>query len=118
MPTYGNILAWEFEKDGVEGKMVFNNIAMRLDAVRRGLGLAHMPDDLVAIAVSAQGNRSCAPGLVLRSVGLEADHHRVRPQQRLDACGHETGVAHPGLAVGAGVVEASAGLDQHVQTHQ
>ncbi len=54
MPTYGNILAWEFEKDGhelkvrVEGQMVFNNIAMRLDAARRGLGLAYMPDDLVA----------------------------------------------------------------------
>ncbi|AYM84133.1 LysR family transcriptional regulator [Agrobacterium tumefaciens] len=53
MPTYGNILAWEFEKDGhelkvrVEGQMVFNNIAMRLDAVRRGLGLAYMPEDLV-----------------------------------------------------------------------
>jgi len=53
MPTYGNILAWEFEKDGhelkvrVEGQMVFNNIAMRLDAARRGLGLAYMPDDLV-----------------------------------------------------------------------
>jgi DNA-binding transcriptional LysR family regulator len=54
MPTHGNILQWEFEKDGhelnvrVEGQMVFNNIAMRLDAVRRGLGLAYMPDDLVA----------------------------------------------------------------------
>lgn len=53
MPTYGNILAWEFEKNGhelkvrVEGQMVFNNIAMRLDAARRGLGLAYMPDDLV-----------------------------------------------------------------------
>lgn len=53
MPTYGNIFAWEFEKDGrevrvrVEGQLVFNNIAMRLDAVRRGLGLAYMPDDLV-----------------------------------------------------------------------
>lgn len=54
MPTYGNILAWEFEKDGhelkvrVEGQLVFNNIAMRLDAVRRGLGLAYMPEDQVA----------------------------------------------------------------------
>jgi DNA-binding transcriptional LysR family regulator len=53
MPTHGNILQWEFEKDGrelnvrVEGQMVFNNIAMRLDACRRGLGLAYMPDDLV-----------------------------------------------------------------------
>ncbi|WP_421360720.1 LysR family transcriptional regulator [Agrobacterium rosae] len=54
MPTHGNILSWEFEKDGhelrvkAEGQLVFNNIAMRLDAVKRGLGLAYMPDDLVA----------------------------------------------------------------------
>ncbi|MBY3201350.1 LysR family transcriptional regulator [Rhizobium laguerreae] len=54
MPTYGNILAWEFEKDGhevrvrVEGQLVFNNIAMRMDAVKRGLGLAYMPEDQVA----------------------------------------------------------------------
>ncbi|MGV1926376.1 LysR family transcriptional regulator [Agrobacterium tumefaciens] len=54
MPTHGNILSWEFEKDGhelkvrVEGQMVFNNIAMRLDAVKRGLGLAYMPEDQVA----------------------------------------------------------------------
>jgi len=53
MPTHGNILAWEFEKDGhelrvrVEGQMVFNNIAMRRDAALRGLGLAYMPEDLV-----------------------------------------------------------------------
>jgi DNA-binding transcriptional LysR family regulator len=54
MPTHGNILSWEFEKDGhelrvkAEGQLVFNNIAMRLDAVKRGLGLAYMPEDLVA----------------------------------------------------------------------
>jgi len=54
MPTHGNILSWEFEKDGhevkvrVEGQLVFNNIGMRLDAVRRGLGLAYMPEDQVA----------------------------------------------------------------------
>lgn len=54
MPTYGNILAWEFEKDGhelkvrVEGQLVFNNIAMRLDAVKRGFGLAYLPEDQVA----------------------------------------------------------------------
>jgi DNA-binding transcriptional LysR family regulator len=53
MPTHGNILQWEFEKDGhelnvrVEGQLVFNNIAMRLDAAQRGLGLAYMPEDLV-----------------------------------------------------------------------
>jgi DNA-binding transcriptional LysR family regulator len=54
MPTHGNILSWEFEKDGhelrvkAEGQLVFNNIAMRLDAVKRGLGLAYMPEDQVA----------------------------------------------------------------------
>lgn len=58
MPTYGNILAWEFEKDGhelkvrVDGQLVFNNIAMRLDAVGRGLGLAYMPEDLVVDAIA------------------------------------------------------------------
>ncbi|MCR6727761.1 LysR family transcriptional regulator [Agrobacterium fabrum] len=54
MPTHGNIFAWEFEKDGhelrvkAEGQLVFNNIAMRLDAAKRGLGLAYMPEDQVA----------------------------------------------------------------------
>jgi DNA-binding transcriptional LysR family regulator len=53
MPTHGNILQWEFEKDDhelnvrVEGQLVFNNIAMRRDAVLRGLGLAYMPEDLM-----------------------------------------------------------------------
>jgi DNA-binding transcriptional LysR family regulator len=59
MPTHGNILSWEFEKDGhelkvrVEGQLVFNNIAMRLDAVRRGLGLAYMPEDQVAELIAS-----------------------------------------------------------------
>lgn len=59
MPTHGNILSWEFEKDGhelkvkAEGQLVFNNIAMRLDAVRRGLGLAYMPEDQVAKQIAS-----------------------------------------------------------------
>lgn len=53
LPTYGGIFPWEFEKKGeelkvrVEGQLVFNNIAMRLDAALKGLGLACMPEDLV-----------------------------------------------------------------------
>jgi DNA-binding transcriptional LysR family regulator len=41
LPTYGGIYAWEFEKRGralkvrVEGKLVFNNIALRVNAARR-----------------------------------------------------------------------------------
>jgi len=60
MPTYGGLFLWEFEKDGqelnvrVEGQMVFNNIAMRLEAALQGLGLAYMPEDLVQEHV-AQG---------------------------------------------------------------
>jgi DNA-binding transcriptional LysR family regulator len=53
LPTYGGLFAWEFEKRKkelkvrVEGQLVFNNIAMRLDAALKGLGLAYMPEDLV-----------------------------------------------------------------------
>ncbi|MFS2179408.1 LysR family transcriptional regulator [Rhizobium pisi] len=53
LPTHGTIYPWEFEKDGrelrvrVEGQMVFNNIAMRIDAVLNGLGLAYLPEDQV-----------------------------------------------------------------------
>jgi DNA-binding transcriptional LysR family regulator len=53
LPTYGGIFPWEFEKKGeelkvrVEGQLVFNNIAMRLDAALKGLGLTYMPEDLV-----------------------------------------------------------------------
>lgn len=59
MPTYGGLLPWEFEKNGqtlnvrIEGQMVFNNIAMRLEAVLQGLGLACMPEDLVREHVAA-----------------------------------------------------------------
>ncbi|MBB4440591.1 MULTISPECIES: LysR family transcriptional regulator [Rhizobium] len=53
LPTYGSVYAWEFEKDGrelrvrVEGQLVFNTIALRLNAVLAGLGLAYMPENLV-----------------------------------------------------------------------
>ena len=53
LPTYGSVYPWEFEKDGreikvrVEGQLVFNNIALRLNAVLAGMGLAFMPEDLV-----------------------------------------------------------------------
>jgi len=52
-PTYGGIYAWEFEKDGrevkvrVEGSLVFNSMALRLNAALAGLGLAYMPQDQI-----------------------------------------------------------------------
>ena len=60
MPTHGGLYAWEFEKAGqalnvrVEGQLVFNTIAMRLEAVLQGLGLAYLPENLVLEHV-AQG---------------------------------------------------------------
>ncbi len=54
LPTYGGIYAWEFEKRGrelkvrVDGQLVFNNIALRLNAVLAGRGLAYLPEDQVA----------------------------------------------------------------------
>ena len=53
LPTYGGVYAWEFEKGGrelkvrVDGPLVFNNIALRLNAVLAGLGLAYLPEDQV-----------------------------------------------------------------------
>ncbi|MBR1147109.1 LysR family transcriptional regulator [Bradyrhizobium sp. AUGA SZCCT0431] len=53
LPTYGGIYAWEFEKRGrelkvrVDGPLVFNNIALRMNAVMAGHGLAYLPEDQV-----------------------------------------------------------------------
>src|SRR5882672_21592 len=53
LPTYGGLYAWEFEKRGrelkvrVDGQLVFNDIALRLNAVLAGFGLAYLPEDQV-----------------------------------------------------------------------
>jgi DNA-binding transcriptional LysR family regulator len=53
LPTYGSIYAWEFEKRGralkvhVEGQLVFNNIALRVNAALAGSGLAYLAEDEV-----------------------------------------------------------------------
>jgi DNA-binding transcriptional LysR family regulator len=58
LPTYGGIYAWEFEKRGrglrvrVEGQLVFNHIALRLNAVLAGFGLAYLPEDQVKTQVA------------------------------------------------------------------
>lgn len=50
----GAIYAWEFEKDGqaftvkVEGQLVFNSIMHVLNAAVDGIGLAYVPEELVA----------------------------------------------------------------------
>jgi DNA-binding transcriptional LysR family regulator len=58
LPTYGGVYAWEFEKRGrelrvrVEGQLVFNNTALRMNAALSGLGLAYLPEDRVAAHVA------------------------------------------------------------------
>lgn len=53
LPTLGGIYAWEFEKRGralkvrVDGQLVFTNLALRLNAVRDGMGVAYMIEDQV-----------------------------------------------------------------------
>ena len=54
LPTYGGLYAWEFEKNRreinvrVDGQLVFNTGAQILRAALAGLGLAYLPDDVVA----------------------------------------------------------------------
>jgi DNA-binding transcriptional LysR family regulator len=53
LPTHGGLYAWEFEKHDrelkvrVEGQLVFNSLALRLNAALAGLGLAYVPEDQV-----------------------------------------------------------------------
>lgn len=53
LPTYGELLAWDFEKDGhalnvrVEGQWVFNSSTPILRAAIAGFGLAFLPEDMV-----------------------------------------------------------------------
>jgi DNA-binding transcriptional LysR family regulator len=59
LPTRGGIYPWEFEKGSreikvhVEGQLVFNTLWMRLQAVRAGLGIGFVPEDLVQDDVAA-----------------------------------------------------------------
>ncbi len=49
----GGLYAWEFENDGhelrvrVEGQLVFNSIALMLEAALAGFGLAYLPEGRV-----------------------------------------------------------------------
>lgn len=53
LTTQGGLYAWEFVKDGlefkvkVEGQWVFNETYHTVDAVRLGLGLGYVPEDVV-----------------------------------------------------------------------
>ena len=54
LPTRGGLYAWEFEKGNkeikvkVSGPCVFNQVSLILDAALAGIGIAYLPEDLVA----------------------------------------------------------------------
>lgn len=53
LPTLGGLYAWEFERDGrelrvrVEGRLVFNDVPLLVDAALDGLGIGFVPEDHV-----------------------------------------------------------------------
>lgn len=58
--TAGGLYAWEFEKDGkplrvrVDGRLTFNNSYAMIDAAVAGLGIAYVPEDIVAAQIEAE----------------------------------------------------------------
>jgi len=57
LPTHGGFYVWNFRKGGrelnvrVEGRAVFNALALIRDAAVEGVGLAYLPEDLVETAI-------------------------------------------------------------------
>lgn len=54
LPTQGGLFAWEFSRDGeefrvrVQGPLIMNSVTQILDGCLAGIGLAQLPDGLVA----------------------------------------------------------------------
>lgn len=57
--TAGGLYAWEFEKDGrplrvrIDGQLTFNNSYAMIDAAVNGLGIAYVPENIVAAQLKA-----------------------------------------------------------------
>ncbi|MCZ4057909.1 LysR family transcriptional regulator [Pantoea sp. LMR881] len=53
LPTRGGVYSWEFNKQGkeirvkVEGQLIFNHLASRIEAALSGMGVAYVPEDCV-----------------------------------------------------------------------
>jgi DNA-binding transcriptional LysR family regulator len=84
LPTYGGVYPWEFEKGGravkvrVEGQLVFNTAAPRLNAALAGFGLAYLPED--------QAQPYLADGRLIRVLAdwcaLFSGYHLYYPSRR------------------------------------
>ena len=70
LPTHGGLYAWEFEKAGrelkvrVEGQLTSTRTAQMLNAALAGVGLAYVPEGLVAAAYRQGPSQTRAGGLV------------------------------------------------------
>jgi DNA-binding transcriptional LysR family regulator len=59
LPTHGGLLTWDFRRRGksvhvhISGRLVFNTSELIIDAATAGLGLAWLPDDLVADKIAS-----------------------------------------------------------------
>lgn len=59
LPTYGGLYAWEFAKGGrevkarVDGQLVFNTMALRIEAALAGFGLTYAMEDRVRDHIAA-----------------------------------------------------------------
>lgn len=57
LPTHGGFYVWDFRKGGrelkvrVRGQVAFNSVALMRQAALAGLGLAHLPEDLVDVDI-------------------------------------------------------------------
>lgn len=84
MPTHGDILVWELERNGeevrvkIEGPLIVSTIALRVNAALDGVGIIYMPEDQVADHIAAGRLRPVLPEWWPRFEG----YHLYYPSRR------------------------------------
>ena len=84
MPTHGDILVWELERNGeevrvkIEGPLIVSTIALRVNAALDGVGIIYMPEDQVADHIAAGRPRPVLPEWWPRFEG----YHLYYPSRR------------------------------------
>ena len=84
MPTHGDILVWELERNGeevrvkIEGPLIVSTIALRVNAALDGVGIIYMPEDQVADHIAAGRLRPVLPDWWPRFEG----YHLYYPSRR------------------------------------
>jgi DNA-binding transcriptional LysR family regulator len=84
LPTSGGLYSWPFAKNGREvkvradGQLVFNTVTMMLNMALAGVGLAHLPDDIVRTHI-AEGR---LVGVLLDWCPPVSGYHLYYPSRR------------------------------------